>query len=56
MTELIDKLRRDGTLSREEFRTLLEGRDDAAAEYLFDQACRKCARASTARTSICAGS
>jgi biotin synthase len=38
MIELIDKLRRDGTLSREEFRTLLENRNEETAEVLYAQA------------------
>lgn len=38
MRALIDKLARERTLSREEFITLLEHRDDALAAYLFQKA------------------
>lgn len=38
MRELIDKLRRDWTLSREEFKTLLTERNEDTADYLFSQA------------------
>lgn len=38
MNELIDKLKKEKILSREEFKLLIERRDTAAAEYLFAQA------------------
>jgi biotin synthase len=38
LKSLIDKLEKDRILSREEFRELLENRDDEASEYLFERA------------------
>ncbi len=38
MKDLIDKLEKNGTLARGEFATLLAGRDDEAAKYLFERA------------------
>lgn len=38
MKELIDKLKKDRTLSRQEFKLLLENRNEETADYLFEQA------------------
>lgn len=38
MKDLINKLRKDRTLSRDEFKSLLENRSDETANYLFEQA------------------
>lgn len=38
MNNLIDQLKKDRTLTRDEFRTLLENRDEETAEYLFKRA------------------
>ncbi|UOO38136.1 [FeFe] hydrogenase H-cluster radical SAM maturase HydE [Oscillospiraceae bacterium CM] len=38
MKELVDKLEKNRVLSREEFKTLIEKRDDETAAYLFERA------------------